>query len=108
MTTRRWMIAVAVVAAVLESWRLWDRSTTYRERADQLNFVLRRIPRAIEEERERQARRREPITSSHLARIAEMRAFEAYYSALQRNHRYVASHPWAPDPPEPAPPHEPQ
>jgi hypothetical protein len=89
MTTRRWMIAVTVVALLMggpiEGVRLLRRHRTFRRRAD--------VHEILEEHRRLHGREQFDRT-----RLAD------YHAAITRKYRRAARCPWLPVEPDPAAP----
>jgi len=87
MTTRRWLIAVVVVAIVLEVARLMWLSAEYRLRA--LEHATIRLDMKL------------PMDAKTLNWVQR---FHAYHQAMREKWERAARFPWlpvAPDPPEP-------
>ena len=103
MTTRRWMIAVAVV-----SLPLWG--TQMRERHRELREIAAR--HALEERMNRYLLDTAPV-DGNVAGVAEERLqmirerwlrSANYYAAFARKYERAARRPWLPVPPDPSPP----
>jgi hypothetical protein len=104
MTTRRWMIAVAIVAIGLGAWILGARSRAYAVQAGNhgyREFMCRLAIRAYEANpRGVTVSGPEPVEVI----IDRSRRLTGHYAALKRKYERAASRPWlpvAPDPPEP-------
>ncbi len=91
MTTRRWMVAVAVVAFAIPAARIGNQWLAYRQKAVYHAEVAERGSILFLEFYAKYARRLRP---KHVA----------YHAALARKYDYAARHPWLavePDPFEP-------
>lgn len=92
MTTRRWMIAVAVVAVALGAVQLWRRSREFSDRAEALYECgwphYQYDPECSKAENERGL------------------AMYRYYWHLIHKYRRAARYPWLPVPPDPPAPEE--
>lgn len=110
MTTRRWMLAIALLAilftAMVEVPRLLILRGKYLELASKYQFWENRYRWNIEDRQEItryavwQPRGPEPSAE----RLAQMRETEKYYSALRVKYERAAGAPWRPLEPDPAPP----
>jgi predicted nucleic acid-binding protein len=104
MTTRRWMVAVSIVAVGLGAWILITRSRSYADlaawHADRENEV-RRVAEAFEG-----GQFDADIWRDALALARRSRRLIAYHSALRRKYVLASRRPWLPvepDPPKPSP-----
>jgi hypothetical protein len=104
MTTRRWMVAVAVVAIGLGAWILRARSRAYAVQAGNCGYRECMCWSAI---RAYEANPRSVTVSGPEpveVIIDRSRRLTGHYAALKRKYEQAASHPWLPvepDPPEP-------
>jgi hypothetical protein len=110
MTTRRWMVAVAVVAilfdGVMELPRLWSLRQQYLGFAEKYGYWEAKLNGALGLRQEityyslRLPRGPEPSPG----RLARMKAEASYYARLRAKYERAARYPWLPvepDPPEP-------
>jgi hypothetical protein len=106
MTTRRWMIAVAVVAVMLAA-TLFRRHLRLRERGDyhaRQEEVLTDRARHLEQLALEFADWKPGIVAQWRAYVACEAEIGAWHARLKEKYRHVARYPWLaiePDPPEP-------
>jgi hypothetical protein len=109
MTTRRWMVAVALVSIPLSGYKSRQLKQRHDYFLSRLEYHARREDEAvgwertdrIMVEREKRAGSRCDDLRRHLDQISQG---VEYYSALARKYRRAARYPWLlvePDPPEP-------
>jgi hypothetical protein len=108
MTTRRWMIAVAVMAVMLAAAAaLFRRRLGLRERGDyhaRRGGILTDRARGFEQLALKFADREPRITAEWRAYAACEAEIGAWHARLKEKYRHVARYPWLPiepDPPEP-------
>ena len=99
MTTRRWMIALAGVALLLVSIRLWRLSSDFRSRAAWHGVQEARFKDRLEWSR-RLAHERDFATSSVTYSLDRI----SYHAALKGKDERAARRPWLPVPPDPPEP----
>ena len=100
MTTRRWMIVVGLVAAVLGVFRLFERSYTYAYWAGRHAEAERFCRQGINVYEAGQLSRH-PYT---VQRIERYRRLIPFHAAMRRKYESAMHRPWLavePDPPEP-------
>jgi hypothetical protein len=102
MTTRRWMVAVAIVAVGIGTWMLIERSRSYAALGSlhaESEKECRRIVEAFE------GSRFDPVIwGEALALVRRSRKLLPYHAALRRKYERASRRPWLPvepDPPEP-------
>ncbi len=110
MTTRRWMLAIAILAIILsasiEIPRLLILRGQYLALSAHYRSMEARYDRAIEDRQEItryavwQPRGPEPSP----ARLDQMKRFASYYSSLRAKYEHAARVPWQPIGADPAPP----
>ncbi len=110
MTTRRWMIAVAVMAVlctgIVELPMLWTVRQQYLGYAEKYRYWETRLNSALGLRQEityyslRLPRGPEPSP----ARLAKMKAEASYFAGLRAQYERAARLPWLPIAPDPAPP----
>src|SRR5690242_12471812 len=102
MTTRRWMILVAIVAVVIAAEQMRERRAAYL-RLWYMHVALElKMNDQIREAVNTGSYYFGPIESK--AMIDRFTAFAAYHSSLRRKYEYAAAYPWVkvpPDPPRP-------
>src|ERR1700730_7617527 len=103
MTTRRWMIVLAVVAFGLGGMNLWQRRRVYQRGYEIYNYrVIKRIWSI--EDAQTLCMKNPHLKTFCLEWITEERQAVEYLARLKKKYEYAASHPWItvpPDPPEP-------
>jgi hypothetical protein len=96
MTTRRWMIVVAVIGSLMGGIVITQRRRVY-------------LPSQSQYHAERLERLRGPRvirTNISFSRLTRERKMLLYHDAMARKYKLAAGHPWLPvepDPPEPEP-----
>jgi hypothetical protein len=110
MTTRRWMIAVVVVAVlfggIVELPRLWTVRQQYLGIAEKYGYWEKKLNSAVGLRQEityysvklPRGREQSPV------RLAKMKSEASYYAALRAKYERAARLPWLPVAPDPAPP----
>ena len=107
-TVRRMMIAVAIVAVLLESWIVWRRYTLHRDKAALIAKTIPILQRRMAQLSPTQTARGtlldfEDGKPSVPMNLANSRTMLARMEQLLRHYEYAARHPWLPtvsEPPE--------
>jgi hypothetical protein len=91
MTTRRWMVAVAVIALIYETHALWRRSLDLRLKAARYDVSASFHKSKSNNYRISAAR----LANDEHAQIAEREAREAaFYERMAQEYRHAAARPW--------------
>jgi hypothetical protein len=112
MTTRRWMIAVAVVAPGLGAWDLARQRQRYLERAGVMREKEYISEMAVFVASDRDANGChilipdgfDPLAAPLPADLVSLRDEYIYFQRMRTKYQYAARYPWLPvepDPPEP-------
>ncbi|MHB1555865.1 MAG: hypothetical protein ACYC61_00155 [Isosphaeraceae bacterium] len=108
MTTRRWMIAMAVLAAALGAVSLARqaaRARRYRRMADaaeRMELYCRKLDAMDPKERARKAV--EEMDDPYLDNPAWNHRMVGYWEEVKIRYSYAADHPWLAEPPRPPDP----
>jgi hypothetical protein len=100
-TVRRMMVAVAVIAILIEGVSLWQRAALYRWKVRHHAMMERSSVIAVVEGPK-------AADNAELARLSEV--WSTYHAAMKQKYEYAVTRPWIyvpPDPPQPFPLSEP-